>query len=739
MIKAVLESVRDNLRQIQAKADGRRVKTPTRLQMEFTECGAASLGIVLQYYGRYVPLTQLRESCGVSRDGSDAANLVLAAAKYGLTAKGYKKGIKALKQIKPPAILFWEFNHFLVLEGFVGDEVYLNDPALGPRTVSIEEFETSYTGIVLTLQPEKGFQRGGKAPSVWPIVWRRLFSEPLGALFILLVGLLLIIPQLTMPIFAQLYLDEIIGNSMQSWLKPMLWAMALTIVVQSIFQYLQLLGSRQLERRLTRRFSANFEHKMLSLPESYYKQRYASDIAIRMESNGSISEFIAEKLIPMASGIVSLIFYLILTLVYSPLLGLLVFITTGINAAVIQANLKVQKDDSLKLQKDDAKSDGVIVAAMSNMETIKAGALEDDIYRRFSGYHSRLLNTQQGIQLRNMRIKVFPSALTTVNEIAIFVLGFFLVLKGQLTLGMLLAAQTIAGSLKSSIEEIIGFVQELPEFQAELLRLEDVLEQPNDPLIENQFATTTSADPVRRLSGEVTLQNVDFGFVSIKENLINDFSLTIHPGQRIAFVGGSGSGKSTLAKLIAGLYQPTSGQILFDGVPLLAVPRAVMTGSLAMVQQDIALYGCSVRENLTLWNPSISSTDLKRACRDAEIEDVINDLPEGMDTKLSEGGSNLSGGQRQRMEIARALVCDPTILIMDEATSALDAETESKLLKNLSLRGCTQIIVAHRLSTIRNADLILVMQDGELVQQGRHESMILDESSPYCQLLNESA
>ena len=243
---------------------------------------------------------------------------------------------------------------------------------------------------------------------------------------------------------------------------------------------------------------------------------------------------------------------------------------------------------------------------MSNMETIKAGALEDDIYRRFSGYHSRLLNTQQGIQLRNMRIKVFPSALTTINEIAIFVLGFFLVLKGQLTLGMLLAAQTIAGSLKSSIEEIIGFVQELPEFQAELLRLEDVLEQPNDPLIENQFATTTSAEPVRRLSGEVTLQNVDFGFVSIKENLINDFSLTIHPGQRIAFVGGSGSGKSTLAKLIAGLYQPTSGQILFDGVPLLAVPRAVMTGSLAMVQQDIALYGCSVRENLTLWNPSIT-------------------------------------------------------------------------------------------------------------------------------------
>ena len=714
-------------------------RTPTRLQMEFTECGAASLGIILQYYGRYVPLTQLRESCGVSRDGSDAANLVLAAAKYGLKAKGFKKGLKALRGLCPPAILFWEFNHFLVFEGFVGDKVFLNDPALGPRTVTIDEFEASYTGIVLTLTPETSFQKIGKPPSIWPIVVRRLFSEPAGTLFILIVGILLILPQLTMPIFSQIYLDEVINNNMANWLKPMLWAMALTIVVQAIFEYLELLGGRKLEKRLTRRFSVNFEHKMLSLPESYYKQRYASDVAIRMESNSSISEFIASKLLPTMTGLVSLIFYLILTFLYSPWLGLLILSTTGLNAAVIKANLRAQKDDSLKIQKDSAKAESVVVSAMSNMETIKAGALEEDIFRRFSGYQSRLLNTTQSIQLRNMRLNMFPSILTTLNEIAVFVIGFFLVLQGQLTLGMLLAAQTIAFTLKSSIESIIKFVQDLPEFEAELLRLEDVLEQPNDPLVDNQNQDLVDVTPATRLTGAIQLNNIDFGYVKIKDNLINDFNLTIHPGQRIAFVGGSGSGKSTLAKLIAGLYQPNNGEILFDGMPLLSIPRAVTTGSLAMVQQEIALYGCSVKDNLTLWNSSVTSYDLRRACRDAEIDGVINDLPQGFDTKLSEGGNSLSGGQRQRLEIARALVCDPTILIMDEATSALDAETERKVLSNLSNRGCTQVIVAHRLSTIRNADLILVMKDGKIVQQGTHESMILEEDSPYALLLNESS
>ena len=712
------------------------VRTPTVLQMENTECGAASLSIVLQHYGRYVPLTQLRELCGVSRDGTDAANLVLAARSFGLDAKGFQKGLDALEQLKPPAILFWEFNHFLVFEGFRGNFVALNDPALGPRTVSREDFDRSYTGIVLTMEPGPEFQRGGRAPSVWPIVLRRMASEPMGVAFILLAGLLLILPQLVMPVFAQIYLDEVIGNAMGNWLKPMLWAMALTIALQVMLQHLQLVGTRSLEKRLTRRFATGFEHHILSLPEKFYSQRHASDIAGRMGINISIAEFIGGRLIPMLTGLVLLVFYLILTFLYSPWLGLLILATTGINALVVQWNLRTQKDASLTLQKDAAKSDAVVVSAMRDIETIKAAAIEHDIFRRFAGYQSRLLNTLQDFQLRNARLRLIPNALTTFNEVAVLLLGFFLVIRGDLTLGMLLAAQTIAFSLKGQIEAAISFVQQLQGFSAGVLRLEDVLEQPLDALVASNRDPESGSGPVR-LSGRIDIQDLRYSFSAIQAPLINGLSLSIHPGMRVALVGGSGSGKSTLAKLLAGIYQPTGGSIQFDGRTLLEHPRAVVVSSLAMVQQEIQLFGCSVRDNLSLWNPAIDEATLLEACREAEIIDVVHGLPEGLDTPLNEGGRNLSGGQRQRLELARALVCNPSILILDEATSALDAETERKLIANLTRRGCTQVIVAHRLSTIRDADLILVMDQGKVIQQGTHETLSQDLTGPYAQLISE--
>lgn len=724
---------------IQARLSKQWVRTPTLLQLENTECGAASLSIILQYYGRYVPLTQLRELCGVSRDGSDAANLLLAAQSLGLKAKGFKKGLLALEQIQPPVIVFWEFNHFLILEGFIGDRVALNDPALGPRTVSREEFDTSYTGIVLTLEPGPNFQKGGKAPSVWPVVWRRLSLEPKGALFILLAGLLLILPQLVMPIFAQIYMDEIIGNQIQTWLKPMLWGMALTISLQVVLQHLQLIGTRALERRLTRRFAAQFEHQVLALPERYYAQRYASDIASRVTSNARIAEFIGGELIPMLTGIVLLVFYLVLTLLYSPILGLLVGVTTGINALVVAINLRVQQDSSQQLQKDGAKAGAVVVSALQDIDTVKAAAVENDIFRRYAGYQSRLLNTVQKLQLLNARIRVIPSAMTTLNEVAILLVGFFLVIQGQLTLGMLLAAQTIASKLKAEIENVIGFVQSLPDLEAEVLRLEDVLEQPRDPLLIDAPKIQAWNSDRERLSGAIEIQDLYFGYMPLNPPLINGLRLSIQHGQRIAFVGGSGSGKSTIAKLLAGLYQPSSGQILYDGIPLNEIPRAISVSSLAMVQQDVQLYGCNVRENLNLWNNSLPDKDLRQACADAQILDTVLGLPDGFETVLSEGGRNLSGGQRQRLDIARALVQNPSILILDEATSALDSETERLVDEAFRRRGCTQIIVAHRLSTIRDADLILVLERGQVVQQGRHEDMATVTNSPYQKLLAEVA
>ena len=722
-----------------AKSDGSWVRTPTVLQMENTECGAASLSIILQHFGKYVPLTQLRELCGVSRDGSDAANLLLAGESLSLNGKGFKKGLVQLQEVKLPVILFWEFNHFLILEGFVGDKVMLNDPAVGPRSVTKDEFETSYTGIVLTLDPTPEFKKAGKAPSVWPIVFRRMSTERFALLFTLLTGLVLVLPQLVMPIYAQIYMDEVIGNQLQQWLKPMLWAFAFTIIFQAIVQQLQLMSTIALEKRLTRRFAAQFERHVLSLPERFFSQRYSGDIALRMQYNNQISDFIASSLIPLATGSTLLVFYLILTFLYSPILGSIVIATTSINAIVVSLNLRYLEDASLQISKDTAKTGAVVVGAVREIESIKSAALEKDIFKRYSGYQTRLLNFDQEVSMRNARMALVPSMLTTTNEVLILSVGFLLVIKGELTIGMLLAAQTIAFSLKGEIESVINFVRGLPNFSASVLRLEDVLEQPIDPILNSNQTLASFPDDRSRLSGQIEIRSLSFGYVPVKEPLINNLNVSIKPGQRIAFVGGSGSGKSTVARLIAGLYQPPSGGILYDGIPLTQIPRKIAVASLGMVQQDIALYGCSVRDNLTLWNQRIQDATLQKACMDAQILQTILQLSDGFETKLTQGGRNLSGGQRQRLEIARVLVQDPAILILDEATSALDAETERLVDEAFRRRGCTQIIVAHRLSTIRDADEIIVLDKGEVVQRGTHIQMAAIKGSPYSALLNEVA
>jgi len=720
-----------------AKLNGTWIRTPTVIQLEHTECGAASLSIILQHFSKYVPLTQLRELCGVSRDGSDAANLILAGKSLGLKGKGFKKGLSKLKETKLPVIIFWEFNHFLVLEGFVGNKVMLNDPALGPRSVTFEEFDNSYTGIVLTFEPENNFVKDGKAPSVWPLVFNRLIVEPWPVAFITLTGLILILPQLILPIFSQIYIDEVLNNSMSEWLKPMLFAFAITIVFQTILKNIQLLATRKLEKRLTKRFSAEFEQKLLSLPDKFFTQRYAGDISVRTDYNRVISEFIASNLIPFFTGLFLLLFYLILTFLYSSYLGIIILVTTGLNSIVVVLNLRFLKDSSLQTTKDSAKAGSAIISAVQEIESVKSAAVEKDVFIKYAGYQTRLLNYQQEISMRNARLKIIPSFLNTFNEVLIIIVGFFLVLSGDLTLGMLLAAQTIALNLKSSIESIITFVQSLPDFSSKILRLEDVIEQPSDPTLAVNEKQDKFPKERLKLSGKIYIKNLSFGYIPTKEPLFNKLNIEIKAGQRIAFVGGSGSGKSSISKLISGLYQPDSGEILFDNFKLTDIPRSIRTNSIAMVEQDIKLYGCSVRDNLTLWRSDISDNLIRNACDQAYILNDILELPDGFDTILSEGGNSLSGGQRQRLEIARILISKPSILILDEGTSALDAETEFKINKSFRRIGCTQIIVAHRLSTIRDADQILVFSDGEIVQEGRHIDMIKDIDSPYSKLINQ--
>jgi len=716
-----------------------RIRTPTVLQMEAAECGAACLAIVLRHFGRVVPLLELRQVCGVSRDGSDAASLLRAARLYGLDGKGFRMDLAALRRQRLPLILFWEFNHFLVLEGFRGNRVALNDPATGPRWVSLAAFSAGFTGVVLQLRPGPEFRRGGRMPNPWVLVLRRLAAEWRVALFTLLAGLLLILPQLAMPVFTQIYIDDVWGASLRQWLKPMLWVMALTIGLQAIGAQLQQLGIRHLRQRLESRGALAFETHLLALPDGFFRQRYAGDISQRMTLNGELAEFIAQRLLPLLNGGLLLVLYLLLTLAYSPKLGLVVAVSTALNALMVAISLRQQRDATLQLQKDAGKAVGTLMAALREIEMVKSTATEGDVVQRFAGYQRRVQSFLHRLSRRQAALGLVPTLLSQLNTVGVLLVGFLLVLQGQLTLGMLLAAQQVAAGLKGEVDRLVGFVADLPRLETAVLRLQDVLDHPRDPLLltTTPKGLTPWPEHGRRLSGQVEIEDLSYRFAPVRPPLIDGLSVSIAPGMRVALVGASGSGKSTLVRLIAGLLPASEGAIRFDGYPLTAIPRPVAVASLAMVQQEIAIYGMSIRDNLCLWRNDRSDAQLLEACRDAQLLDLIEALPGGLNTPLAEGGRTLSGGQRQRLELARALLQDPAILILDEATSALDAETEQRVEEALRRRACTQIVVAHRLSTIRDADLILVLEGGRVVQRGRHDQLIAEAEGVYARLLAE--
>ncbi len=714
-----------------------RIHTPTVLQMEASECGAACLGILLRHHGRVVPLMELRQVCGVSRDGSDAASLLRAGALYGMEGKGYRMDLEALLQQRPPLILFWEFNHFLVFEGFQGNRVALNDPATGPRWVSLETFSASFTGVVLQLVPGPSFQQGGRETKPWRLVGGRLQQEWRAALFTFLAGLLLLLPQLAMPVFTQIYIDDVWGSSLRDWLKPMLWAMALTIAVQAIGSQLQQLGIRHLSQRLESQGALDFERHVLDLPDGFFHQRYAGDISQRQSLNRTVADFIAQRLLPLLNGGLLLVLYLLLTLSYSPKLGLVVAITTALNALLVMVSLRQQRDATQQLQKDSGKAEGTLMAALMEIEMVKSTAIEKDVMQRFDGYQRKAQAFLHRLSLRQAALGLWPTLLSQLNTLGVLLVGFLLVLDGRLTLGMLLAAQQVATGLKGEVDRVVGFVADLPEVETAVLRLDDVLSHPIDPLLQYATPAQLSTWPAERhrLSGLVEIEDLGFSFSPVRPPVISDLSITISPGMRVALVGESGSGKSTVARLIAGLLPASSGSIHFDGYPLTSIPRSVAVGSLAMVQQDITIYGLSIRENLRLWRSDIADAQLLEACREAQFDKFIEMLPGGLNTILQEGGRNLSGGQRQQLELARALIQDPAILILDEATSALDADTEWRIEEGLRRRACTQIIVAHRLSAIQHADLILVLDDGVVVQRGCHQDLRSEPEGAYAKLL----
>lgn len=711
-----------------------RVRTPTLFQMEAVECGAAALGIILAYYQRIVPLVELRQECGVSRDGSKAANIIKAARRYGLMAKGFKKSLDAVQAMPCPLIVFWNFNHFLVVEGFGKDKVYLNDPATGPRTVTWAEFDAAYTGVVLTLEPGPDFRPGGRKPSTLAALYRRLRGSWDILLFAVLAGLLLVIPQLVIPVLTQIFVDNILIENMQDWLRPLLLGLLLTAGLKGLLKFLQLRHLRQFHIKLAIQQSGQMLWHMLRLPVNFYAQRFAGEIASRLGLNDTVATLLSGQLATTAIDGVVMLLFVVLMLQYDWGLTLVVVGFAALNFFVLQWAARQRVDGSLRLANESGKVRGVAIAGLMSLETLKASALESDFFSRWSGYQAKALNAEQNLALQNQFLNLLPALLSSLTTLLVLVMGGLKVMDGAMSIGMLIAFQSLTGSFLSPISSLVGLGSSLQELESSLTRLDDVLSNPVDHESERAETETTALISDFRLKGALELRQITFGYNPVEPPLIAEFNLRVNPGERVAIVGGSGSGKSTIAKLISGLYEPWEGEVLLDQRPRGSIQRRSLNESLTLIDQDIFLFAGTIRENLTLWDTTVPDENLLRACQDAVITDVVLAQPGGFEAKLLEGGVNLSGGQRQRLEIARALVNNPSLVVMDEATSALDGETEALVIQNMRRRGCTCIVIAHRLSTVRDCDQIIVLEQGRVVEQGCHEDLIRV-AGPYAQLI----
>ncbi|MBW4506293.1 MAG: NHLP family bacteriocin export ABC transporter peptidase/permease/ATPase subunit [Scytonematopsis contorta HA4267-MV1] len=695
-------------------------RTPTLLQMEAVECGAASLGMILGYHGKIVPLAELRQACGISRDGSKASNVLNAAKSYGLQAKGFKADLQALQPIECPYIVFWNFNHFLVVEGFSKSHVFLNDPATGRRTVSLEEFSSAFTGVVLVFERGPEFKKGGQKPSLFLALSSRLRGSMWSLLYCVLAGFFLVLPGLAMPAFSQIFVDQVLIQKREDWLQPLIFAMFFTAILSGLLTRLQLQLLRRMKIKLAMGMSSKFLWHLLHLPVSFYDQRFAGEISSRIQLNDRLANLLSGRLATTVISAVMVVFYAIVMWQYDTVLTLIGIAFIVVNLAALQWVGRLRVDTNIRLMQEQGKVSGVSIAGLQSMETLKASGLESDFFNRWAGYYAKSVNVRQDMDNLNQNLGTLPAFLSGVTSMLLLVVGGLRVMDGALTIGMLVAFQSLMQQFMQPVNQLVSLGGELQELEGNLNRLDDVL---SNPIISSSSPSSLSSLPSPKLEGYLELRNITFGYNRTAAPLVENFSLKLKPGQRVALVGGSGSGKSTIAKLVSGLYQPWSGEIYFDGEGRSQIPHQVLVNSIATIEQDIMLFAGTVRDNLTLWDTTIPDSTVMQACRDAAVHEIVLSLPGGYGADLLEGATNLSGGQRQRLEIARSLVNNPSILLMDEATSALDAETEKIIDQNLRLRGCTCIIVAHRLSTIRDCDEIIVLHRGKVVQRGTHEQL----------------
>lgn len=707
------------------------VKTPTIYQMESTECGAASLSMIFAYFGKHIPLEQMRIETGVSRDGCVAGNIMRCARKYKLECHGYRKEPEDLKTIQTPCIIHWNFNHFVVFEGFKGKYAYINDPANGRRKLTFEELDEAFTGVVMTFKPAEGFEKQKKETGLLDFMKKKLKGQ-YGLIFkLLFIGFLLVFPGLMLPVLSRVFIDDILVGGNTDWFNMLILFMIGSLTLKICLKLYRDRLLAKMQKKTVLLSAREFLYTLFRLPISFFDQRYAGDLVSRVKSSANVSSFLAGELAETVLNVLVAAFYLFLLIVYSPILTAAALVSVIIDLIIMKMSSTMLANASAKLQQDSGRLAGTVCAGISITSTLKASGAEPGYISRILGCNAKAVTLEQELNRDQQIINAFPGAVKMITDVLLLLIGSGLVIDGKMTVGMLVAFTAMFGMFSEPVDKLVGFAKNLHTTKADIDRIDDIMRYEKDSAFDE---TVQKKSMTLKLEGAVELENVSFGYSRLKPPLIVDLSFKIPVGRSIAVVGSSGCGKSTVSKLVSGLYKPWNGRVLFDGIPAENIPNEIINASISTVSQNTTLFSGSVRDNLTMWNENVSENDMIAAARDACIHDLISQKPGGYDFKLTEGASNLSGGQRQRLEIARALTTNPTVLIMDEATSALDPIIEKQIIDNIKRRGCTCVVVAHRLSAIRDCDQIIVISNGSIVQRGSHSDLAASDG-PYSEFI----
>jgi NHLM bacteriocin system ABC transporter peptidase/ATP-binding protein len=701
----------------------RAVRTPSLIQTEDLECGVVSLAIVLAFYGRWAPMADLRAACGVSRNGATAASLVRAARFHGLKARALRAEPAHLTKIAPPAILHWNLTHYVVFEGLGRNgSVRINDPQRGRYVASASEIDESMTGVVLTFSPSDDFKPMGHAPGLFRSLRRRLTGASLELSFLFILGLLLLVPSLLIPSTSSLFIDYVLLRNDSAWVVGLATVAIAVFLWQGILVWLQYSFLLRFEAGMAIEGAYRFFWQLLHLPISFFNQRMAGDLSSRIDANDRLAGFLTSDIAVTALRLLAAIFFACIMAKYDVVLTIVSICIATLNISILRLVSRRRADSNMRLLREEEKLNDTALWGLEMIEDLKATSSEGEIYSRWAGQQAKVINLRQRLEKSNLMLETLPPLLGTLNMALILGFGGARVIENSMSLGAFAAFQVLAFGFIAPVNHLAILGQRIQLAEAEMAFLDDVLREPVAHSEDEDTAMAEEAIPL--LSGRLELNNVTFGYARSEPPTIEAVNLTLIPGGCVAVVGKTGSGKSTLASLIAGLYEPWSGDILFDGKPRSGWPRAALLRSIAVVSQDICVFEGTVYENLTLWNQSVTEEQVQEAARDACILDEILSRPKRFDALIEVDGSNWSGGELQRIEVARALVRNPSLLILDEATSNLDPDAEWRIVHNLRNRGCACLIVAHRLSTIRNADEIIVLRDGIIVERGTHQSLV---------------